>query len=217
MTMGNLIGLLQDNLKRLLAYSSIAHTGYVLVGLGAGVSANSVVNGNDALFFYLVIYGVMTLGAFAVISHLSRSDRPIENIDDLAGLGRTHPFLALAMATFMFSLTGLPPTAGFWGKLNIFLAAWSTGSRLYQILAVVMAINAAIGGWYYLRVVAAMYLRQPIKPLDPPRNVPSYVALALCFALTLGFFVFPNVLWQQVHLLTPAPVQERTIVLSDVR
>lgn len=196
MTIGNLLGLLQDNLRRLLAYSGIAHAGYLLVGLGAGTLGPLAIDGNVAVFFYLPVYVAMTLGAFAVLAYLSRGERSVETVDDLAGLGKTHPLIALLLATFLFSLTGLPPTAGFWAKLNVFLAAWSTGSRLYQILAVVMAVNAAIGAWYYLRIIATAYLRQPVKPLEARPEAPALLTLAGCAIVTLWFFVAPNWLWQ---------------------
>lgn len=203
MCIGNLLGLLQDNLKRLLAYSGIAHAGYVLVGLGAGALSDTSINGSAAVLFYVAVYSAMTVGAFGIIAYLSRSHRPVENVDDLAGVGRSHPLVALMMAIFLFSLTGLPPTAGFWAKLNIFLAAWSTGNRLYQILALVMAVNAAIGGWYYLRIIAAMYLRQPVKPLDAKPEVPALITLVGCTVLTLWFFLAPNGLWQAAQEAAP--------------
>ncbi len=202
MFLGNFLGLLQNNLKRLLAYSSVAHAGYMLIGLGAGRPANASINGPEALFFYLAVYGAMTLGAFAVLAYLNRPERPVETVDDLAGLGRSHPLIALLMATFMFSLTGLPPTAGFWGKLNLFFAAWAEGSLLFRYLAVFLAINAAIGGWYYLRIVGVMYLRQPIKPLGKSRDVPGLAAILLCGLLTIGIFIAPKYLWRAVERAT---------------
>jgi len=192
MFVGNLLGLLQDNLKRLLAYSSIAHAGYMLVGLGAGQQPGVSFGGLEAMLFYLIAYGAMTVGAFAVLALLSTTERPVERIDDLAGLGRSHPLTALLRTVFLFSLTGLPPTAGFWGKLYLFFAAWSTQSRLYQILAVVMAINAAIGAWYYLKIVAAMYLRQAVKELPDTDDRPGLIAVTLCAALTLLLFLLPQ-------------------------
>jgi NADH-quinone oxidoreductase subunit N len=195
MTLGNVLGLLQDNLKRLLAYSSIAHSGYMLVGLGVGRAPGLEINGVEALLFYLVVYGIMTLGAFGVLSCLSRPDRPAENIDDLAGLGQSHPLWALAMALFLFSLIGLPPTAGFVGKLGLFLAAWSEGSHLFRILALVMAVNAAAGAWYYLRVIGVMYLRSPVKPLDRSLEVPGIVGVGACAILVVALFLRPGWVW----------------------
>jgi NADH-quinone oxidoreductase subunit N len=192
MCLGNLLGLLQDNLKRLLAYSSIAHAGYMMLGLGAGCTPGSSIGGVEAVLFYLIVYGAMTLGAFAVILHLDRPERRVETVDDLAGLARSHPLLALLMAAFLFSLIGLPPTAGFWAKLQIFFASWSTQSPLYKTLAVVMAINAAVGAWYYLRLIAAMYLRQSVKDFASSPERSGLLAIGLCGLVTLGVFIFPR-------------------------
>ncbi len=202
MFVGNLVGLWQDNLKRLLAYSGVAHAGYMLVGLGAGSMQGGEISGITALFFYLVVYGAMTVGAFAVPIYLSRPDRPVETVDDLSGLWRSHPSVALMMALFLFSLTGLPPTGGFLAKLFIFFAAWSTQAPLYRLLAVLMAINAAIGAFYYLRIVSIMYLRQPVKMLAPVRAPAAYAAMLLCVVVTVGLFVVPGTLWRWVERAT---------------
>jgi NADH-quinone oxidoreductase subunit N len=176
MSFGNVLALLQDNLKRLMAYSGVAHAGYMLIGVvvGSYVSAapdsdTRFVAGVDSLLFYLVAYGAMTVGVFAVIQYLSTPERPIDSADDLAGLHQTHPFVAFLMAIFLFSLIGLPLTAGFAGKFLVFMGALeipttSGVQRLYQWLAVLAAVNAAIGAYYYLRVVGIMYLRSPLKP-----------------------------------------------------
>lgn len=195
MTIGNLLALLQNDLKRQLAYSSVAHAGYMLVGIGAGL-AEPTSGGLEAVFFYLIIYAAMTLGTFAVIAYLGRGPRPVVTVDDLSGLWQSHPLLALLMTAFLFSLTGLPPTAGFWGKLYIFLSAWSTGTTLYRILAVAMAVNAALGAWYYLRIVAAMYLRQPGREREQPRELPMAFGLGICAFLVLLLFVLPGPFWR---------------------
>lgn len=199
MFLGNLLALLQDNLKRMLAYSSVAHAGYMLIGLSAGYPPGAAISGIEALFFYLVVYGAMTIGAFAVLAYLSRPERPVETVDDLAGLGWSHPGVALMMTVFLFSLTGLPPTAGFWGKFYLFFAAWSVPGKLFQWLAILLAINAAIGAWYYLRVVGSMYLRQPVKPLETPREAPALIAITLCLLVSLGLFFTPSYLWKAVE------------------
>jgi NADH-quinone oxidoreductase subunit N len=208
MFVGNLLGLWQNNIKRLLAYSGVAHAGYMLIGLGAGNAAGAEFNGITALFFYLVIYGAMTVGAFAVPIYLSQPDRPVETVDDLSGLWRSHPSVAVMMALFMFSLTGLPPTAGFWGKLGLFFAAWSAQTPLYRLLAVLMAINAAIGAYFYLRIVSVMYLRQPVKTLAPSQERTAYLGMLACAAVVVGIFISPGSLWRAVeHATTPAPAQ----------
>ena len=205
MFLGNVLGLLQDNVRRLLAYSSVAHAGYMLVALGAGQLEGAAVSGTEALFFYLVVYGAMAVGVFAVLALLDRVGPPVATIDDLAGLGRTHPVAALLLTIFLFSLTGLPPTAGFWGKLYIVFAAWFEGSSLYKVLAVLVAINAAIGAWYYLRIVAAMYLRPAVHPRQTPRETPALLATAVCALLTVGLFVAPGLLWSAVERATTPP------------
>src|SRR5205807_10088550 len=122
MFLGNLLGLLQDHLKRLLAYSSVAHAGYMLIGLAVApdLRGEDPSGGVDAVLFYLVAYGAMTIGAFAILAYLSTPQRPVEMIDDLAGLSRSHPGVAVLMALFLFSLIGIPLTAGFAGKFVLF-------------------------------------------------------------------------------------------------
>jgi NADH-quinone oxidoreductase subunit N len=200
MTLGNTVALGQTNLKRLFAYSSIAHAGYLMVGVAVAFRNGDVANGltksipmevgSEAILFYLVSYALMTLGAFAVIIGLSTPERPVETIDDLAGLWKNHKVLALAMTIFLFSLAGIPLTAGFWGKFNIFVAAFVASDRddanLFQWLAVIGVINAAIGAAYYLKIVAAMFLREPVgRPLAPRLTWPTASAIGTCSILTL--------------------------------
>ena len=218
MSLGNVLALLQTNLKRLLAYSSVAHAGYMLVALAAAhhiqasdkMAGLSGLGGVPAVLFYLVAYGGMTVGAFAVLAYLSTPERPVENEDDLAGLSRSHPGLALMMTLFLFSLIGIPLTAGFVGKLLIFLGALSVeGDRaiFYRELALLMALNAAIGAWYYLRIITKMYLHAPIKPLEPAgvgRSWPILAALWICTILTLGLGL-PNPLTNRIMQIAEAP------------
>jgi NADH-quinone oxidoreductase subunit N len=197
MFLGNVLALLQRNLKRLLAYSSIAHAGYMLVGLAVG-HRPSTVGGVPALLFYLIAYGFTIAGIFGLLVLLRRFDRPVETVDDLAGLSQSHPVAAAALAILLFSLTGLPPTAGFLGKLNLLLAAWSQGSTSAQILAVLLAINAAIAATYYLRIVAVMYLRPATASVEASAQLPAIIGVALCVAVSLGLFFFPGFLWNLV-------------------
>jgi len=199
MFLGNLAALVQTNLKRLLAYSSIAHAGYMLVGLTVGRQGSSAVDGLEALLFYLAVYGAMTVGFFAAIVSLSKPGRSIENIDDLAGLSRTHPAVAFLMMLFLFSLTGLPPTAGFLGKLNLFLAAWSMGTIASHWLAALLAVNAAIAAWYYLRIVAVMYLQPAAAPREGNVEFPALVGMGLCVLATVGLFLVPDWLWKIIE------------------
>jgi NADH-quinone oxidoreductase subunit N len=191
---GNLLALRQSHLHRLLAYSSVAHAGYMLVGLTVG-ERGTAVGGTSALLFYLAVYGVMTIGAFALLGGVGTPQRPLQTDSDLAGLSRTHPAAALLLAVCLFSLTGLPPTAGFLGKLNLFLAAWSDGTGLGRVLAMTLAVNAAIAAWYYLRLVAVMYLEPAARTETSPLNAPAWVAGVCCAAATLVLFALPQPLW----------------------
>jgi NADH-quinone oxidoreductase subunit N len=218
MSVGNILALLQDNLKRLLAYSSVAHAGYMLIGLAvapdlaAGRGAIGF-GGVDAVLFYLLAYVAMTIGAFAVIAYLSTPQQPIETVDDLAGVSRSHPGVALLMALFLFSLIGMPATAGFAGKFFLFFGALSVPpdsageehAQLFRWLALIGAVNAAIGAWYYLRIVAAMYLRTPIRPLDKPHALPGLAAMWICAAVTLVLGVYPELVMNAVRAAAGGP------------
>jgi NADH-quinone oxidoreductase subunit N len=197
MTLGNVLALLQDNLKRLLAYSSVAHAGYMLIGLAVApyLRGEDAPGGVEAILFYLAAYGAMTIGVFAVISYLSTRQRPIETVDDLAGLSRSHPGVALVMMLFLFSLIGIPATGGFAGKFLLFWGAMSVPTeeqaRLFRILALIGVLNAAIGAWYYLRIVAVMYLRNPLRPAEGRRRWPALAAIGICAVLTIALGVPP--------------------------
>jgi NADH-quinone oxidoreductase subunit N len=199
MSVGNVVALWQTNVRRLLAYSSIAHSGYMLVGLTIAQSEIGLAGGIESLLFYLAVYAAMTVGAFAVLITVSGRERQVETLDDLAGLGRFRPGLALLLAIFLFSLTGLPPTAGFFGKFNLLVAAWSAGTFDLQVLAVIMAVNAAIGAAYYLRIVGAMYLRPaPVAPQATTSDFPAFLGSVLCAGVTVAWFLAPQWLWDLV-------------------
>jgi NADH-quinone oxidoreductase subunit N len=207
MTLGNVVALWQDNLQRILAYSSVAHAGYMLIGLAtAPYLTGAAAGGVGAVLFYLVAYAAMTLGAFGVIAVLNSGGRRVETVDDLAGLGRTHPRLALLMALFLFSLIGLPLTAGFTGKLMLFWGAVDVGAQeggwLYAVLAVVGVLNAAIGAYYYLRIIAVMYLRSALGPLAAPRSRPGWVAVWACAVITIWLGVYAKPLQPFVRSAT---------------
>ncbi len=226
MTVGNVLALLQDNLRRLLAYSSVAHAGYMLIGLAVAPALykQTTTGGIEAVLFYLVAYGAMTLGAFGVIAYLSTPERPIETVDDLAGVSQSQPGVALMMALFMFSLIGIPLTAGFSGKFLLFMGAlevpqpmmpsehggvieFMQGIGLFRWLAIIGALNAAAGAWYYLRIVSAMYLRPALKPIVTPRGWTGLTGLWVCAAVTLALGVYPEPLVQSAReaVLRPAP------------
>jgi NADH-quinone oxidoreductase subunit N len=153
MVLGNVVALIQENIKRMLAYSSIAHAGYVLVALTTGTEI-----GIQAALIYLFIYALMNLGAFGVIIAMSREGDQGVEIQDFMGLARKHPMYALAMAVFMFSLAGVPPTAGFIGKFYVFSAAVKAG---YIWLAVIGVLMSAVSAYFYLRVLVVMYMKEP--------------------------------------------------------
>ena len=170
MTVGNVLALLQTSIKRMLAYSSVAHSGYMLAAVlaGPGVSSGTDTtffdNGIAAVLFYLLAYGIMNIGAFAVIASLERrraaeGDAPeLDHIDDLRGLNKAHPHLAAAMLLCGLSLLGFPPLLGFFGKLGLFTAIISTGNAEMYAMAIILGINSAIAAFYYLRLVVAAYL-----------------------------------------------------------
>jgi NADH:ubiquinone oxidoreductase subunit 2 (subunit N) len=202
MTVGNVVALLQPNIKRMLAYSSIAHSGYLLIGIASAVAAGQsglmgdglARNAVAAALFYVPVYGVMTLGAFAVLGGLrTASGEPAETTDDIAGLSRRSPAAALALAVFMFGLTGLPPTAGFFGKLALFGSALSgpvdgtsAGPAATQYWLVALGVlNSAISAYYYLSVVGAAYLKEPVGKLEVTHSRASAFAVAMCALLTV--------------------------------
>jgi NADH-quinone oxidoreductase subunit N len=208
MTLGNTVALAQVNLKRLLAYSSIAHAGYLMIGIAVtfagGAGAGSLYYGAEAVLFYLTAYALMTLGAFGVILLLSTEERAVETVEDLAGLGRTHPASAFALAICLFSLAGIPPLAGFWGKFELFAAAFSASSgpdgRLLWWLAVIGVLNSAAGVYYYLKIVVAMYLRSPTSEALHPRFAwPTALVVITCAGLSLILGLFPTPVIQSTH------------------
>jgi NADH-quinone oxidoreductase subunit N len=194
MTLGNLVALTQDNVKRMLAYSSIAHTGYMLIGLAAwAATGGQNTRGMEGLLFYGAAYAFMNLGAFAVIAALQRRLGVTSNLSTFSGLIRREPVLAGLMTLFMLSLTGIPPTAGFFGKAYVILAAVETNDPALIALAVVAVINAAIAAFYYLRVVVYMYMREPTSEVEPPKHgrlLWSGLAVATTLTILLGFFPF---------------------------
>ena len=155
---GNLAAIVQTSLKRMLAYSSIAHAGYILVALAAAAATDHPEAGIAAALFYLVSYALVKLGAFLIVAQLGGPGERHVNIDDFAGLARRQPAMAACLSLFLLSLLGLPITAGFLGKFYVFNAALE--SNLIW-LAILLALNSVIGAYYYLRVIVAMYMREP--------------------------------------------------------
>src|SRR5215203_4540263 len=184
MTIGNLAALTQTNLKRMLAYSSIAHAGYLLIGVVAYTP-----RGIAAMLIYLLIYAFMQLGAFAIIIMMRRSDVVGDDLKDLSGLHFRHPFAAFAMLLFMLSLGGVPPTAGFMGKFWLFSAAIEAG---YVWLAVIGVLNSAVSLYYYIRIVVFMYLKKETSGSEPTVSPALALTLGIAVAATLLLGVYPR-------------------------
>jgi NADH-quinone oxidoreductase subunit N len=185
MTVGNIIALSQTNIKRMLAYSSIAHAGYILVAVTAG---NEL--GMASILFYLLAYAFMNIGAFTVVILLGKKGKENTLLEDYAGIGYHHPLLAIAMAIFMFSLAGIPPTAGFMAKFYVFSAAIKAG---YYWLAIIGVLNSAVAAYYYLRVLIYMYFREPGKEPAVKGFAPAAV-LAIIIAVwgVLNMGILPS-------------------------
>ena len=184
MLLGAFAALVQTNIKRLMAYSSIGHIGYALLGLAAGTEA-----GVRGVLIYMAIYLAMNVGAFGCILAMRRQDRMVEDIDDLAGLSRTHPLMALALGIFMFAMAGIPPLAGFFAKLYVFLAVIE--AKLY-VLAVIGVLSSVVAAYYYLRIVKIMYFDEAADPFDRPIGRELSLVLAGTGVFTLFFFVYPR-------------------------
>lgn len=203
MTVGNVLALRQTSVKRMLAYSGIAHSGYMLVGTLAGPLAGQGLmgDGTAAVLYYMVVYGIANLGAFAILGVLHFRGQPCETVRDLAGLLRRYPSLALLMALAMFTLMGLPPTPGFWGKFALFGSAIAgaqamTGDQQFWLLALVIiaVVNSAVAAAYYLRVIAAVLLYESDETADALPREAEQIGALLCGFLLLVFGFYPPVL-----------------------
>jgi NADH-quinone oxidoreductase subunit N len=181
--LGALAAIGQTNIKRLMAYSSIGHMGYALIGLATGTEL-----GLRGVLVYLIVYLFMSAGTWACIMAMRRKGLAVEEIADLSGLARTDPALALAFGIFMFSLAGIPPLAGFFGKLYVFLAAVQSG---LWALAIIGVLTSVVGSYYYLRIVKVMYFDAPGEAFDRRPSMIGFVAAATGL-FTLFFFLFPG-------------------------
>jgi len=184
MVLGAFAAIGQTNIKRLMAYSSIGNVGFALVGLASGT-----VQGAESVMIYMAIYLVMTVGTFACILSMRQKGRLLEGIDDLRGLAKTHPMMALALAVFMFSMAGIPPLAGFFGKLYVFLAAVEAG--LY-VLAVIGVLSSVVGAYYYLRIVKIMYFDEADEKFDRPLSREVGLVLTVAGILIALFVILPG-------------------------
>ncbi len=189
MTGANFAALTQSNLKRLLAYSSIAHVGYMLLGLVAGSNDSFNPDGVKGILIYLLVYTFMNLGAFAVITSLRHRNVIGDEIDDIAGLYQRAPVEAALMLIFLLSLAGIPPLAGFWGKYFIFLSLIETGHYTLAALAVLYSV---FGLYYYLRIANAMFMREPLEKESLPLSPAMGIALGVTAFVTLAIGLFPN-------------------------
>jgi len=195
MSVGNITALVQNNMKRLLAYSSIAHAGYILIAFVTGDKMLS-----SSILYYLLAYTFMNLGAFSVVILLGRKGEEHEDIDSYAGLAGRHPFVALCMTIFLLSLTGIPPLAGFAGKFYIFSDAIK---GQYYWLAVIGMLNSAVAAYYYLRVLMYMYFKEPVKELGRIDMSPAYVVVIL---ISVGAVLYLGILPRDFLLLAQKAV-----------
>ncbi len=184
MALGAFAAIGQKNIKRLMAYSSIAHVGYALVGLATGTA-----DGVRGVIVYMAIYMMMTLGAFACILAMQRKGRMVEQISDLAGLAKSNPMMALSLLIFMFSMAGIPPLAGFFGKLYVFLAAIESG---LMGLAIIGVLASVVGAYYYIRIVKVMYFDEAAEPFDRPVGREITAVLGATAIFTMFFFAYPT-------------------------
>jgi NADH-quinone oxidoreductase subunit N len=183
MALGSFAAIGQKNIKRLMAYSSIGHMGFALVGLAAGTA-----EGAQGVLVYIAIYVAMTLGSFSVILTMKRNGHHVENISDFAGLSRTNPLLAFMFAMLLFSLAGVPPLAGFFAKWYVFVAAIKAGLFALSVIGV---LTSVVGAYYYLLIVKVMYFDEPLMKLDPMR-VELRTVLAVTGLFNLFFFAYPG-------------------------
>jgi len=203
MSIGNVVAIVQNNVKRMLAYSSIAHAGYALVGfVAAGAATDAAQRGAaiTAVAFYLLTYAVMNMGAFAIITVIARKGDQRNNVEDYNGIGFNSPVLAFSLSVFLLSLLGMPLTAGFMGKIMVFSAAVNQG---YVWLVVIGVLNTAVSAYYYLRLIVVMFFREPSGAWDAPR-IPAAMAVALILTI-LGVFylgLFPG---RVISIFSPKP------------
>src|ERR1700740_1362562 len=183
MALGSFAAIGQSNIKRLMAYSSIGHMGFALVGLAAGT-----VEGAQGVLIYIAIYVAMTLASFSIILAMKRNGQAVEEIKDFAGLSRTNPLLAFFFAMVLFSLAGVPPLAGFFAKWYVFVAAIK--ANLFT-LAVIGVLTSVVGTFYYLSIVKVMYFDEPLAKLDPMR-LELRTVLAIAGIFNIFFFVYPG-------------------------
>jgi len=193
MILGAVAAIGQLNIKRLMAYSSIGHMGYALAGIATGTNA-----GVQSTIIYLTIYLVMNLGAFGCIFMMRRENIFYENINDLSGLSKNHPLLALCFLIILFSLAGIPPLAGFFAKFYVFVAVVEV--EMYA-LAIIGLITTVVSTFYYLRIIKIIYFDKPKKPFDESNNLGLKVSLVLSSILILVYFIYPSILVETISAI----------------
>ena len=193
MILGAITAIGQNNIKRLMAYSTIGHMGYALAGLATGTN-----QGIQSTIIYLTIYLVMNLGAFGCIFMMKRENVFYENINDLSGLSKNHPILAMSFLIILFSLAGIPPLAGFFAKFYVFMAVIE--AKMYA-LAITGLVTTVISAFYYLRIIKVIYFDKPKKPFDESYDWGLKSSLILSSILILIYFIYPSMLTNIVSLI----------------
>ncbi len=226
MFVGNTLALMQNNVKRMLAYSGVAHSGYMLVALVAGPGlggddASPMRNGVTAVLFYMAVYGVMNLGAFAALAFFRKpevdDEDAAETLDDLAGAARRHPWASLGLAICVLGLMGFPLTGGLLGKVYVFSAALSAsegtaGHTAMVWLVIIGVINSAIGAAYYLRILSACYLRRTVEEIAPSRCGQLKASLLLSALIVVAVFFFPSVLSRKAQVASDDVPHQKIVV-----
>jgi NADH-quinone oxidoreductase subunit N len=211
MTVGNVAAILQNNVKRMLAYSSIAHAGYALVGfLGAGAAKTAAARDEAiaAVAFYMLTYAITNLGAFAIVTLVGQKNDRRADFEDYNGIGFRSPVISFTLSLFMLSLLGLPLTAGFMGKVLVFRPALDAGNTLLAGVVVAAVVNTAISAYYYLRLIVVMFFRERTTEWIEPRMPTGFAAALLITVIGVFYFgIFSNGVIEKFS--QPAPVQTR--------
>jgi NADH-quinone oxidoreductase subunit N len=224
MTIGNVCALWQKNVRRLMAYSSIAHGGYLLLGLAAAAGATAypqlnVVGGETAMVFYVIVYSLASMGTFTALAYLGSQRRDVQSVGELAGVGKSQPIAAAVIAVCMFSLAGLPPLAGFWGKFSLFGSALQIAigevdrsvALGFLLLLIIGALNAAVAAAYYLRIVSVMFFQSASEEAPAAGGLGSLAAAVLCGSLVVLAGIAPGPL---LHLAGKGEEQMRNATTS---
>jgi NADH-quinone oxidoreductase subunit N len=219
MVVGNLVALVQKDVKRMLAYSSISHAGFMLVGVASAAYAPEHFHSMDAVVFYAFSYTFGTAGAFGVLAYLGKRGEECTTYDDLSGIAKKFPGAALAMTIFMLSAAGIPPTAGFVAKFFVLRSAVQTGQELFIILAVVGVLASVAGVYYYLKVVLSMYMKAPRREVRSVGGFEIKAALTICATATVFLGIFPgalmNMATQGIHRTMGLPLEVSSVLKGE--